>query len=166
MMKQLFSTVVFALLFAMAPSLLADAPKGWGTDYDAALARAAKEKRPVLALFTGSDWCPYCVQLEKKVLKDSSFRKFAEKNVVLLYLDFPRKKQLEKKLTEQNKKLAEKYGVKAFPTSLLLDAGGETLGKINARNAHGYIRDIEQLMKKMEKAEKPQKSEKAKKAKK
>ena len=73
-MKQLFSTVVFALLFAMAPSLLADAPKGWGTDYDAALARAAKEKRPVLALFTGSDWCPYCVQLEKKVLKDSSFR--------------------------------------------------------------------------------------------
>ena len=77
----------------MAPSLLAEAPKGWGTDYDAALARAAKEKRPVLALFTGSDWCPYCVQLEKKVLKDSLFQKFAEKNVVLLYLDFPRKKQ-------------------------------------------------------------------------
>lgn len=166
-MKRELSILVCALLFSiLSPLLQAETPKGWSTDYDAALARAAKEKRPVLALFTGSDWCPYCVQLEKKVLKDSSFRKFAEKNVVLLYLDFPRKKQLEKKLIEQNKKLAEKYGVKAFPTSLLLDAGGETLGKINARNAHGYIRDIEQLMKKMEKAEKSQKSEKAKKAKK
>lgn len=154
MMKQLFSTVVFALLFAMAPSLLADAPKGWGTDYDAALARAAKEKRPVLALFTGSDWCPYCVQLEKKVLKDSSFRKFAEKNVVLLYLDFPRKKPLSETLTAQNKKLAVKYGVKGFPTSLLLNADGKLLGKIGARNAKGYIHDIEQLMKKTEKTKK------------
>ena len=110
-----------------------------------ALARAAKEKRPVLALFTGSDWCPYCVQLEKKVLKDSSFQKFAEKNVVLLYLDFPRKKQLDAKLTAQNKKLAVKYGVRGYPTSLLLNARGETIGKVTARNARGYIRDIEQL---------------------
>ncbi len=157
MMKQLFSTVVFALLFAMAPSLLADAPKGWGTDYDAALARAAKEKRPILALFTGSDWCPYCVQLEKKVLKDSSFQKFAEKNVVLLYLDFPRKKQLDAKLTAQNKKLAVKYGVRGYPTSLLLNARGETIGKVTARNARGYIRDIEQLAKKAEKTDKAKK---------
>lgn len=160
-MKKLLSLAACALLFSViSPLLQAEAPKGWGTDYDAALARAAKEKRPVLALFTGSDWCPYCVQLEKKVLKDASFQKFAEKNVVLLYLDFPRKKKLDQKLTEQNKKLAEKYGVRGFPTSLLLDAGGETLGKVTARNTRGYIRDIEQLMKKMEKAEKSKKAKK------
>ncbi|UKI33303.1 MAG: thioredoxin family protein [Lentisphaeria bacterium] len=111
----------------------------------------------MLALFTGSDWCPYCVQLEKKVLKDSSFQKFAEKNVVLLYLDFPRKKQLDAKLTAQNKKLAVKYGVRGYPTSLLLNARGETIGKVTARNARGYIRDIEQLAKKAEKTDKAKK---------
>ena len=95
--------------------------------------------------------------LEKKVLKDSSFQKFAEKNVVLLYLDFPRKKQLDAKLTEQNKKLREKYGVRGYPTSLLLDAQGKTIGKVTARNARGYIRDIEQLAKKAQKLDKAKK---------
>lgn len=161
-MKKMVFPVLLALLSAMAlPLFSADVPKGWSTGYDAALARAAKEKRPVLALFTGSDWCPYCVQLEKKVLKDSSFQKFAEKNVVLLYLDFPRKKQLDAKLSEQNKKLREKYGVKAYPTSLLLSAEGKVIGTVDARNARGYIHDIEQLMKKAEKMKK--KMERAKK---
>ena len=90
-------------------------------------------------------------------LKDSSFQKFAEKNVVLLYLDFPRKKQLDAKLTEQNKKLREKYGVRGYPTSLLLDAQGKTIGKVTARNARGYIRDIEQLAKKAQKLDKAKK---------
>ncbi len=157
-MKKMVFPVLLALLSVVAlPLFSADVPKGWGTDYDAALARAAKEKRPVLALFTGSDWCPYCVQLEKKVLKDSSFQKFTEKNVVLLYLDFPRKKQLDAKLTEQNKKLREKYGVRGYPTSLLLDAQGKTIGKVTARNARGYIRDIEQLAKKAQKLDKAKK---------
>ena len=125
MMKQLFSTVVFALLFAMAPSLLADAPKGWGTDYDAALARAAKEKRPVLALFTGSDWCPYCVQLEKKVLKDSSFQKFAEKNSLpFILLSDPERQAIEAYGVWQEKKLYGKVSMGVVRTTYLINEAG------------------------------------------
>lgn len=47
-----------------------------------------------------------------------------------------------------------KYGVRGYPTSLLLNARGETIGKVTARNARGYIRDIEQLAKKAEKTDK------------
>ena len=40
----------------------------WQTDYKQALAQAAQEKKRVLLDFTGSDWCPYCVQMDKEVL--------------------------------------------------------------------------------------------------
>ena len=59
-MKKMVFLVLLALLSVVAlPLFSADVPKGWGTDYDAALARAAKEKRPVLALFTITAPTPY-----------------------------------------------------------------------------------------------------------
>ena len=154
-MRKWICGMILALL-AVLPACALDL-EDWNTDFKTAQKTAAEKKLPMYVLFTGSDWCPYCVQLEKKVLKDSSFQKFAEKNVVLLYLDFPRKKQLDAKLTAQNKKLAVKYGVRGYPTSLLLNARGETIGKVTARNARGYIRDIEQLAKKAEKTDKAKK---------
>ncbi len=99
----------------------------WLTSLDAAKAEAAKRKVPILADFSGSDWCGWCIKLEEEVLSKPAFKTYAAKNLVLLLVDFPRHKSLSEKIKRQNSTLAEKYEVRGFPTVLLLDAEGKEL---------------------------------------
>jgi protein disulfide-isomerase len=102
----------------------------WGESWDKA-AKAAKDgKKLILANFTGSDWCPWCIKLHKEVFAKKAFKEWAEKNVVLLELDFPNEKAQTDELKAQNKKLLEKYGVEGFPTVLVLDADGKKVGTL------------------------------------
>ncbi len=102
----------------------------WFTNYEEAVKAAKEMKRPILMLFTGSDWCPYCIKLEKEVLSRSGFKKTAGAKFVLLYVDFPRKKALGKELAAQNKKLSEQFEVSGFPTTVVISADGKELGRI------------------------------------
>ena len=106
----------------------------WQTDYKQALAQAAKEKKQVLLDFTGSDWCPYCVQMDKEVLNQPDFKTFAANKLILVKLDFPRKKQLPPVEAEQNQKLQEEYAIEGFPTYVLLDSAGKEV-----RREVGYL---------------------------
>lgn len=103
-------------------------PTGWLTDWDQARSAARASGRPILANFTGSDWCPYCIKLDKQVFQTREFKSWASKNVVLLTVDFPRKTSLPAKLEKQNDMLSSEYGVSAFPTVLFLSADGDMLG--------------------------------------
>ena len=85
-MKKLL--LIFAVLFG-AGILHAAAPKGWTTDIEAALKTAGSEKKNVLLLFTGSDWCRYCVRLKNDVLDKDDFQKLCNENFVPVYFDFP-----------------------------------------------------------------------------
>ena len=100
----------------------------WGTNYEAALAQAKAEGKAVLADFTGSDWCGYCIRLRAEVLENPSFKEWADKNFVLLEVDMPQNPKFDEKLRDQNEKLCKKYGVDGFPTVLVLDAQGRALG--------------------------------------
>jgi protein disulfide-isomerase len=97
----------------------------WQTDYKLALAQAANEKKQVLLDFTGSDWCPYCVKMDKEVLNQPDFKTFAANKLVLVKLDFPRRKRLPPAETEQNQKLQQEYAIEGFPTYVLLDPSGK-----------------------------------------
>jgi protein disulfide-isomerase len=110
------------------------AAEGWKTDYTAALAQAAKENKMVLLDFTGSDWCGWCIKLQKDTFSKPEFKKFAEQSLVLVELDFPREKAQSDELKKQNEELAEKFGVQGFPTLVLLDPQGQEA----ARNV-GYL---------------------------
>ena len=101
------------------------AAEGWKTDYTAALAEAAKENKMVLLDFTGSDWCGWCIKLQKDTFSKPEFKKFAEESLVLVELDFPRGKTQSDELKKQNEELAEKFGVQGFPTLVLLDPQGK-----------------------------------------
>ena len=101
------------------------AAEGWKTDYTAALERAAKENKMVLLDFTGSDWCGWCIKLQKDTFSKPEFKKFAEESLVLVELDFPRGKTQSDELKKQNEELAEKFGVQGFPTLVLLDPQGK-----------------------------------------
>ena len=100
-------------------------PEGWLDDLQTALDRGRKEKKPVLALFTGSDWCPPCQKLEKNVLLQPAFKAFAEKHLVLLFVDSPQKTKLAEKVQKQNDALSKKFSVEGVPTVILLSPDGQ-----------------------------------------
>lgn len=110
------------------------APKGWQTDFSAALAEAAKENKPVLLNFTGSDWCTFCIQLDKETFSQPAFKEYAGKNLILVELDFPNRKMQSDQVIQQNQYLQQRYGVEGFPTLILLSPQGKEL----ARNM-GYL---------------------------
>lgn len=101
----------------------------WMTDFKAAQAKAKKEKKVVLADFTGSDWCGWCIKLKDEVFSKPEFLEWAEEHVVLLELDYPRNTKLSEELTKQNKELQEEYQISGFPTILFLDSKGKQVGR-------------------------------------
>lgn len=78
--------------------------------------------------FTGSDWCPPCMQLRANVFSKPDFQKEAQKNFVLVELDYPRGKEQSKEMKAANEKLAQQYGVRGFPTVVFADASGKPFG--------------------------------------
>ena len=52
------------------------------------------------------------VKLKKEVFITPQFKDWAEKNVVLLELDYPRRKQQDEKLKKQNRELQQIFQVK------------------------------------------------------
>jgi len=123
-MNKLFLTL--ALLSTSMLALHAD----WTTDYKAALAQAKTQNKQVLLDFTGSDWCPNCQLLHEEVFSKQSFRDFADKNYILVTIDFPQEKQLPKNLQEQNEQLREKFDADGlFPVLIVVNADGKELGR-------------------------------------
>ena len=124
---------IVAGLAAVAAGVFA-MPAGFTDDFDSALKKAAAEKKTVLALFTGSDWCIWCKRLEGEVLSQRAFSDEVGKTFVPVFLDFPSNKSLVKEATaKRNRELSEKYAVHGYPTVLLLDAKGKVLGQTGYR---------------------------------
>ncbi len=102
------------------------AEEGWLVSFEKAKAQAAKEGKPILMEFTGSDWCPPCKALHKNVLVKDVFKKEMPKHFVLLKLDNPSDKG-EQTLEEidQYKKLSKEYKITGVPSILLSDKEGK-----------------------------------------
>ena len=117
------------LSLLLLATVTARAEVTWLTDLDAAKAQGVKENKPVLVDFTGSDWCPPCIQLHKVVFQSAEFAAVASK-YVLVELDYPRKTPQAPELKAKNAELSKKFGISGFPTVLLIDAkSGEVFGK-------------------------------------
>ena len=101
----------------------------WLSDYNAALDQAKTSKKNVLLDFTGSDWCPWCIKMDKEVLDTPQFKDYADKNLILMIADFPQTKQLPQKVQDQNAKLQTQYAVEGFPTYILITKDGNVLGQ-------------------------------------
>ncbi len=107
---------------ALSSSAFAKAPEGWETDVDAAIELAKKENKSVMLEFTGSDWCPPCIMMKKKVFSKDEFVTAASKNFVLVHLDFPKG---DPDLAKKNEPFAKKYEIEGFPTVILLNSEGK-----------------------------------------
>ncbi len=106
----------------------------WTMDYEAATKLAGEKKLPLMLNFTGSDWCGWCKLMDKNVFAQEEWKKFAAENVVLVTLDFPRDKTIvPEKFVAQNEKLKGQFGVRGFPTYVVLDSDAKTkLGQLGA----------------------------------
>lgn len=97
----------------------------WNPSLDAGMKQAATSKKDLLVLFTGSDWCPPCMALEKNVLSNPEIVKTLESKYELVRLDYPRSKQQDPAERKANEEAAQKYEVNGFPTVMLMTADGK-----------------------------------------
>ena len=125
------------------------ASEGWLTDFNKAKAEAAKRNLPILVDFSGSDWCGWCMKLDKEVFSTKAFKDYAKDNFVLLLIDLPRAKPMPQKVREQNNMLARMYGVRGFPTVLILDKDGNVLARTGYQRggAEAYIAYLKTIKK-------------------
>lgn len=122
---------------------------GWLTDFEAAKAQAKAENKPLLLDFTGSDWCGWCIKLNKEVFSKDAFKEYASAELVLVELDFPRDaSKLPEGVAEQNEALAGKFSVKGFPTILILSPDGKLVDKTGYQRggAEAYVEHIKEIV--------------------
>jgi thiol-disulfide isomerase/thioredoxin len=101
----------------------------WLTDFEKAKRYSSATGKPILANFTGSDWCPFCLRLKREVFDTELFQDWAEDNVVLFMADYPRKKLLPPAEAAQNEFLVQEYSVAGYPSILFITGKGDVLGK-------------------------------------
>jgi thioredoxin-related protein len=125
------------------------AKPGWLTSYEQAQKEAQATHRLLLMDFTGSDWCGWCIMLDKEVFSKPEFKEYASKNLVLLELDFPRMKQMPAETAAQNERLLMKYRIQGFPTVVVFDSSGKPLGALGYTQGgpQAFIAQLEKLRK-------------------
>jgi len=146
-----------ALLAAVAPAPTLAAPTpageddhaGWIQDFDAAVDVAKREKKDLFVDFTGSDWCSWCIRLNKEVFVHDEFLEPIRKKYVLVMLDYPQKPEALARVPnrERNQEVAQRYQIDGYPTVVLMTAEGEEYGRMGYQPGGplAYVEAIEEL---------------------
>lgn len=96
----------------------------WEDSMDAALARAKKENKYVLLDFY-TDWCGWCKRLDRDVFAKDSFKSAAGQVIGV---------KINAEKSQENRALAQGFGVSSYPRLFVLDKEGRTLERIK-----GYL---------------------------
>lgn len=131
----LLSAALFAGLAVFGAN---STPSGFTDDLDAALASAKDKGKLVYVCFSGSDWCGWCVKLEKEVFSDKTFAESLKDDYELVFIDSPRdKSRLSETAKAKNPKLTKQYKIQGFPSFVVLKADGSELTRGSAYRAGG-----------------------------
>lgn len=138
--------MLYFLIVAQSFLLTAN-PTSWQTDFEQAKKLATDQNKNILMVFSGSDWCAPCIKLKKKILLTEEFQKYEGENLVVLYLDFPKRKKnrLSKEQTKHNEALAEQFNRSGlFPNVLLMDSGGQVIKnvKYQGQSTTDFVNEI------------------------
>lgn len=120
----------------------------WTTDYEQAKKDAAKSGKSLLMDFSGSDWCGWCIRLDKEVFNHDVFKKAVVRDFVPVLLDYPNdKSKISAEVQAQNQKLQGEYDIKGFPTIILADAQGRPYAQTGyqAGGPEAYLKHLAEL---------------------
>jgi len=143
----LFTLLFFVIACSENKTQTSDNLK-WTTDLGKAIETAKTENKAVLVNFTGSDWCKWCFKLSDEVFSQDDFKKYADGNLILVKLDFPRSISQSSETKAYNQSLAQKYGVQGFPTILIFNSQGKPVAKTGyqAGGAANYVNHIQSFL--------------------
>lgn len=154
-MKNLFCLLLFVSIsaFALNAQEYKAENEGWLVNMEEAYAQSKKTGKPILANFTGSDWCGWCKRLTKSVFSKKDFKTWASDNVILLELDFPRRKTLPENIRKQNAGLQQAFQIRGYPTVWLFDLDKDDAGQfsISALGKTGYTKTVSEFTNGMDK---------------
>ena len=106
--------IIFCFLLSINNSFAQK--EGWIENFPEAFELSVEQGKPILANFTGSDWCGWCIKLDNAVFQTDTFKTWAKENVILLELDFPRRKKLDPEIEANNNYLQSIFKVRGFPS--------------------------------------------------
>jgi thioredoxin-related protein len=94
--------------------------------------KSKEEDKKILLIFSGSDWCTLCIQLNEEVFESLKIVDSIEKKYIIHKADFPRRKKLSKTKLKDNESLAEKYNPTGiFPKIIVIDPVDNSITTIN-----------------------------------
>jgi thiol-disulfide isomerase/thioredoxin len=136
--------IAVAILFSSfkpAPAEYSATMSGWEVDLKKAIELSNSSGKPIMANFTGSDWCGWCIRLKNEVFTKDKFNEWAKENVILLELDFPRRMVIPDNIKQQNSQLSQAFGVTGYPTIWVFEAKADSTGKtqLNGLTKSGYV---------------------------
>ena len=140
------SLLILAIGWLALQSVAADDTR-WLTVLDQPVAKAQSSHKYVLLFFTGSDWCSWCKKFDQEALSTPEFSQYAQKNLVLVEIDFPKQTPQLAAIKEANAAWQERFKVKSFPTLILLDGNFRALGRQTGYvegGARAFIAELEQ----------------------
>ena len=136
MKKMKLFAIVFAFMAVIsglqaAEKWLPGPTKDWYIRLEDAKQAASQSNKHMYVLRTGSDWCGFCVRLNKDVFSSSAFKKFAKKNLILVYLDSPRRKPMPAEQKAYNSRIAAELNFGGgVPSAVILDSKGNIVDRI------------------------------------
>jgi thioredoxin-related protein len=110
--------ILYVILFIFVTTMSASGAE----TYFSALARAQKENKHILLYFF-SNGCTYCDKMDREVLADRQIQAELREGFVFVRID-----------VDRDSKLADKYDVRLYPTTWLLDSTGHRIAQ-----APGYL---------------------------
>ena len=103
----------------------------WINNFEQAKKQAVGEGKDILIVFSGSDWCEWCIKLKQDIFSTPEFEATAPKMFVLMEADFPRDtSKIPPEVASQNERLHNNFGVDGkFPAIILVDQQGKPYAK-------------------------------------
>ena len=151
MKRSIFIIAILTLFFitACAENRESIDKLNWLTNLEKAQENAKEKGLPIFVDFTGSDWCGWCFKLRDDIFSQEEFIQYATENLILVKLDFPRNIPQTEEIKTYNNNLARKYGIKGFPTILLLNSEGQVIARTGYQygGAAKYVEHLQELLK-------------------
>jgi thioredoxin-related protein len=115
------------------------------TEWKEAKELAKKENKRILIILTGSEWCAPCKKMDKKVIENPEFEKYAEQNLIVFLIDLPGGGLvINSKVYQDYVKFENKYQTNALPSLILSENNGTKI-----RTLKGKMFRLENVMKQL-----------------